>query len=145
MEETVEFEKLEILYTSLILFLIESISVLGRYLKCWSHGKYFFIKNKATHHQIIELLLLDTLNGFIKISFNAQRLCWLCLKHSDIYNEKQINIFFIISTCKNCHSSFLKYSKTWKKANTMSRDTLLGPLPPPCVIWWHCGDPPPPP
>ena len=48
MEETVEFEKLEILYTSVILFLIESISVLGRYSKCWSHGKYFFIKNKAT-------------------------------------------------------------------------------------------------
>ena len=68
MEETVEFEKLEILYTSVILFLIESISVLGRYLKCWSHGKYFFFKNKAAHHQIIELLLLDTFN-LLKLLF----------------------------------------------------------------------------
>ena len=26
----------------------------------------------------------------------------------------------------------------------MSRDTLVNPLPPLCVIWWQCLEPPPP-
>jgi hypothetical protein len=37
-----------------------------------------------------------------------------------------------------CRKMYFFFPKTVQKGYKISRDTLVNPYTPPCVIWWHC-------